>query len=268
MLKQRVITACIAASIILLTIFFAPIEVATTVYAVLILVASWEWSRLSGLKHFWQYALYLMVMAALMYLSLKLDVLLQRYLIVVAVIWWLSISLRLVLKSSPGSAISKISVLWLFSGVLCLLPAFVAIVQLQTANNGPLWVVFSLAIVAAADIGAYFSGRSFGKTKLAINLSPGKTWEGAVGGYLAVMLLSLSTPLWLLASNKNLFWVLVFLSLITAVSIVGDLLESMLKREAGRKDSSHLLPGHGGILDRIDSLIAALPFVAILHWYI
>jgi CDP-diglyceride synthetase len=152
--------------------------------------------------------------------------------------------------------------LWRPACVL-LLPVWLALVQLRQA--GPLALLAIMAVVWLADIGAYFAGRSLGKHKLAPSISPGKTWEGAIGGGVAVLvyglLLSSRLPA-ILAGNLPLL--LVVLVLLTAISILGDLFESLLKRQAGLKDSSKVLPGHGGVLDRIDSLTSTLPLVALV----
>ena len=151
----------------------------------------------------------------------------------------------------------------LATGALLLLPVWLALVQLRQA--GPLTLLAIMSVVWLADIGAYFAGRSFGKHKLAPAISPGKTWEGAIGGAVAVLayglLLSSKLPPTLAGNLPLLLMVLV---LLTAISILGDLFESLLKRQAGLKDSSNVLPGHGGVLDRIDSLTSTLPLVALV----
>ena len=130
-----------------------------------------------------------------------------------------------------------------------------------------------MALVWVADIGAYFAGKAFGKHKLAPSISPGKSWEGAIGGWVAVLLIAGGSTLIpqlqdtfaaQLLMRKGIVISAVLLSLISAASVVGDLFESMLKRRAGMKDSSHLLPGHGGVLDRIDALIPVLPLAVLL----
>ena len=149
-------------------------------------------------------------------------------------------------------------------GPVVIVPAALALVQLR--EPGAAVLLFFMALVWVADIAAYFSGRRFGKHKLAPTVSPGKTWEGAVGAALGVSVLGalglqfidlpviLPSPLW---------WLPILL-LLTAISIIGDLFESLMKRKAGIKDSSQLLPGHGGVLDRIDSLTSTLPFAGLL----
>ena len=151
----------------------------------------------------------------------------------------------------------------LATGAVLLLPLWLALVQLRQA--GPLAVLAIMAVVWLADIGAYFSGRRFGKHKLAPAISPGKTWEGAIGGSLLVIVcgLLLASRLPPALAGKQLLLLLVLL-LLTAISVVGDLFESLLKRQADLKDSSNVLPGHGGVLDRIDSLTSTLPLVALV----
>jgi phosphatidate cytidylyltransferase len=140
-------------------------------------------------------------------------------------------------------------------GLLLLLATWVALIGLQ--NISPWLLLGVLATVWLADSAAYFSGKRFGRHKLAPEISPGKTWEGVAGAMLAVTLYGLLLCHYLHYSH----WVIVGLWLIVVLSIMGDLFESLLKRQAGVKDSSHLLPGHGGILDRIDGLIPTLPIV-------
>ncbi|HRE15603.1 MAG TPA: phosphatidate cytidylyltransferase, partial [Rhodocyclaceae bacterium] len=150
----------------------------------------------------------------------------------------------------------------LAAGIVVIVPTWVAIVQLRLP--GPLFLLAVMAAVWIADVGAYLFGRLFGRHKLAINISPGKTWEGAIGGGVLVLLYGLvlrhlsgveGYPLWV--------WIAVFVAL-GIFSVIGDLLESLLKRQVGLKDSSAVLPGHGGVMDRIDSLTSVLPLAAFL----
>ncbi|MBY0445472.1 MAG: phosphatidate cytidylyltransferase, partial [Burkholderiales bacterium] len=147
----------------------------------------------------------------------------------------------------------------------CFQPAGLALIVLRTA--GP-WALLSvLAIAWVADSAAYFSGKAFGKHKLAPQISPGKSWEGVVGGSLGVLIYVYLLPKSLFTQGELLplpYW-LVIAIVLTAVSVMGDLLESLFKRQAGIKDSSQLLPGHGGVLDRVDSLLAILPVAAAIY---
>jgi phosphatidate cytidylyltransferase len=155
------------------------------------------------------------------------------------------------------------SAVGLLIGAVLIFPTWLALVQLRQA--GPLVLLSIMAVVWLADIAAYFFGRTFGKHKLAPSISPGKTWEGAIGGGVAVLAygfaLSSRLPDALSSNYGALFLVLI---LLVAISIIGDLFESLLKRQAGLKDSSNVLPGHGGVLDRIDSLTSTLPLVALV----
>lgn len=154
---------------------------------------------------------------------------------------------------------------------IAILGCFIAIVVLF--KHSPLYLLSVMAIIWIADIGAYFAGKAFGKHKLAPSISPGKSWEGAIGGWLAVVLLAgLSSAYPALADTfayhvrSSWGWsgFVAVMSLMVAASIVGDLFESQLKRRAGMKDSSNLLPGHGGVLDRIDALIPTLPLAVLV----
>ena len=151
----------------------------------------------------------------------------------------------------------------LLIGALVLFPTLLAFIQLRQLGAWTLVVI--LALVWAADVAAYFSGRTFGKRKLAPNISPGKTWAGAWGAVVGVLAYGFLAQAWLPAALRpNAAVFAVVLVLLTVLSIVGDLFESLLKRQAGLKDSSNVLPGHGGVLDRIDSQTSTLPLVALL----
>ena len=160
-------------------------------------------------------------------------------------------------------------------GVIVLVAAWLALVRLL--ESGVAWLLSAMAVVWVADIGAYFTGRAIGRRKLAPRVSPGKTWEGVAGALVGVALIALAArTLWPQAglwSNQLLSKVplpaaLSVLATVVALSIVGDLFESLLKRQAGVKDSGRLLPGHGGVLDRIDATLPALPAAALIDWWI
>ena len=148
-------------------------------------------------------------------------------------------------------------------GALVLIPAYLAIISLYSLQ--PELLLFVLVIVWAADIGAYFAGKRFGRVKLAPNISPGKTWEGVLGGLAFVTILTLLRARWLAIDIAVL---LPFCLAVASISIIGDLTVSMFKRNAGVKDSGRLFPGHGGVLDRVDGLLFALPgayYVAVVY---
>lgn len=263
MLKQRVITASILTAIFLLLLFVAPLAFFTLFVAVVVALAGWEWANLSGLQGSVPRVLYAALIviagAALSYVVLETTVIALDNLLLVSGLWW-AIALLWV-QSYPASA-----VLWRpvairgAMGFVVLLPTMVALYALRAMPNGEFLVLAVVLLVAAADIGAYFAGRAFGKRKLAPRVSPGKTWAGAVGGVVAVAVIAVIYGLLTQASISLSLAV----ALPTAVaSILGDLFESMLKRQRGVKDSSQLLPGHGGVLDRIDGLVAAAPIFAL-----
>lgn len=177
--------------------------------------------------------------------------------LIAAMFWCLIIPFWLRTRWALGSGVAG-----LLTCLVVLFPTWLALVQLRIPGPGVLLALF--AVVWMADIAAYFSGKAFGKNKLAPNISPGKTWEGAIGAVIGVIIYGVVMRILTGFSPIPLpIWV-VALIVVTAVSIIGDLYESMLKRQAGIKDSSNVLPGHGGVLDRIDSLTSTMPIIALL----
>lgn len=269
MLRQRIITALLLAPLAIICIFFLPIKGLAVLLSAIVLIASYEWSGLVSHSAFARIGI-TATLAIVWFASFSVFSWQNTAensgliaLFFMAVVFWL-VALLLVLRY-PDSAQywSSKPLLKCFAGLLALIPFGWSIlilrnVNLQHAWVGALWVVYVMALVWAADTGAYFAGRRFGRTKLAQKVSPNKTIEGLAGGLVAATVICL---LVLAIVNPNMNgWVFFGTSLLTAlVSVLGDLFESMLKREAKIKDSGSLLPGHGGILDRIDSLTAALP---------
>jgi phosphatidate cytidylyltransferase len=151
-------------------------------------------------------------------------------------------------------------------GLLILLPAWQGLVYIKHMALGNWLIMAVMVLVWGADIGAYFSGRAFGKRKLAPAVSPGKSWEGVYGGLALTLLITLVVGVVREWETKQILVALIGAAVVVLISVVGDLTESMFKRQAGIKDSSNLLPGHGGVLDRIDSLTAAIPVFAVLLW--
>ena len=177
------------------------------------------------------------------------------WLLVIAVGWWLLVAAWLIWGPLQAPAL-----LCGLAGLCAFLPGWYAVMRLFDHPDGPWLFVWLVAIVAAADIGAYFVGKAYGKTKLAPQISPGKTREGLLGGVLASTVVAIVGAV-LTGSSVALF---LFAGLgLALISVVGDLTVSMFKRTAGLKDSGRILPGHGGVMDRIDSLIAALPLLVL-----
>lgn len=266
MLKTRVITALILAPIAIGCILFLPPLGFALFTGVIITLGAWEWANMAGLTTGVSRVVYAALTALILFLLLHTTAVTVLGL---SVIWWI-VGLFLVRAYPEGSALWKPVAVRAGMGVLVLVPAWVGLnhlrssyFQLANVDNNLLLLVYVFCVVWIADIGAYFAGRAFGKAKLAPRVSPGKSWAGVWGGLAAVALLSLIVS-WVIGCDGQETLLLLLLSLVTgAVSVLGDLLESMLKRFRGIKDSSQLLPGHGGIMDRIDSLTAAIPVFAL-----
>jgi phosphatidate cytidylyltransferase len=276
MLKTRIVTAVLLVLAFLSALFYLP-TLGWVVFATIIAaIATWEWGILMGLGNVSRVFLAVTLIcvcagiAASEPAALGLEAgtpdaawLLGRWFYIPAGVFWVII---VPLWMKYGWSMPK-SVLGFGTGMLLILPTWLALLQLR--QMGALFLLAIMAIVWIADIGAYFFGRTLGRHKLAPSISPGKTWEGALGGGFAVIvygfILSPRIPVEVSGNYALLF--LVF-ALLTVISIVGDLFESLLKRKAGLKDSSSILPGHGGVLDRIDSLTSTLPLVAFFWLYI
>ncbi len=271
MLKQRVITALVMAGLFLAGILYLPKPALAAVFALLVLAGGWEWSRLAGWISPLSRSLFMLLLAvilAVLYVQCDLGAEPPRErvqpVLGLACLWW-SFALLWV-KSYPASA-----VLWRnramgsLIGLLILAPAWTAAVYLLSFPHGGMLLVVLVVIVAVADIGAYFTGKTLGKHKMAPAVSPAKTWEGFWGGVASVLITAVALWALLPARGDHISLLAVFaVALSTSLaSVVGDLSVSMVKRECGAKDSGTLLPGHGGLLDRLDSLCGAAPVFAL-----
>jgi phosphatidate cytidylyltransferase len=270
-LKQRVITAIVLAAVLLAAVFFLPLSIFATLAALVFVVGAWEWSRLA---HFSGAARAGFALA---------------FALLIAVCWWWIGFQRLAGEIVDGrmTAVAALAVIWWFfatwlvksypaharfwsrrweqtlMGLLVLVPAWAAIVFLRAEPAGDWLILILVASVAGADIGAFFVGRKWGKRKLAPSVSPGKSREGFLGGFVASLLFAIVLALAL--GGGEHWWLLALIVPASLASVMGDLLESMLKRQRGIKDSGAILPGHGGILDRIDSITAAAPVFALAY---
>lgn len=269
MLKQRIITALLMLAVLLPALFYPGIEPFGGLSLLLIAAAGWEWSRLNGCRAGTSVLLGACLGGALL------------------LFWWaggLGHGWRaLWLALAPVWVVLAVTMLWrgvtgwgawpafmrVPGGLLLIAAAWLALVQARQV--GLEFLLSVLTLVWMADIAAYFGGKTFGRRKLAPSVSPGKTWEGALSGALGVLLLA---SLWLFADAQGWagqgslyarlwsfgpLFAVVGLAFLTSMSVVGDLVESLVKRSAGAKDSSQLLPGHGGVLDRVDALLPVLP---------
>ena len=219
-------------------------------------VGAWEWSRLSGIAPAPAYAA---AVAGSLGLALPSGAAGLDGLAWTGVAWWLAALAAIVRFRGPERAPARPA--RALAGWLVLVPAGAALAAVHAGPDGPALAMTLLVVVWAADAGAWFAGRRFGRVRLAPHVSPGKTWEGAAGGIAAASAAGTAAAWWLGRSWAELLPVAVLAS---GASIVGDLYESVAKRRAGVKDSGRLLPGHGGVLDRIDGLTAAAPVYAVV----
>lgn len=262
MLKQRIITALILVPLVLAAINYLPTSILALLFGLIILIGASEWAVMAGVRSVqikFGYPLLLAVLMLLSFTQLSESFSIST-LFNIALIWWFIAFLVMINLQTTNRLPKQHTGLYLIIGILVLLPAWMSLLYLHGNEQlGPEWVFYLFAIIWTADTGAYFAGRAFGKHKLADKISPGKTWEGVLGGLVLVSFVALLCLPYLTHSREMLIKVLI-LSIVTVLaSILGDLVESVFKRIAGMKDSGHILPGHGGIMDRIDSLTASAP---------
>jgi phosphatidate cytidylyltransferase len=265
MLLQRFLTALVLVPLAVLIILLPSTPLFALICAVAFLGALWEWTELSGLKN--PVARGGLLVGAAILLALLWHwhaTALTPLALVVGIAWWLLACLWLRHFPFAAAPTGENRALKLAAGILVICPAWVALVNIHGRPvHGHWWTLLALVIVWCADIGAYFSGRYFGKRKLAPQISPGKTWAGAYGALAAGALVAAAGASLLDVHGARLVGVILLALLTVAVSIVGDLVESLMKRHAQVKDSGTLFPGHGGLMDRLDSVFAALPFFAV-----
>jgi phosphatidate cytidylyltransferase len=277
MLLQRIITALILVPLVVLAVFQLPSEYFSLLVALVMLVAAWEWTNLIGINSLLKRGLFLFALILPMlwlhfwtqFLELAAQVLdwpdirdysgILEWLVIPPVLFWI---LSMILIRNTPAAILKLEIKNRYKGLIgwmVLLAGWMFLTRLR-AFYGTELVLYFLILIWAADIAAYFVGKKFGKTKLAAEISPGKTVQGMYGALIASVVCAAVLSLiygfpWMVASDFTLLSILTVL-----ISIYGDLFFSVVKRQRGVKDTGAILPGHGGMLDRIDSLIAATPF--------
>ena len=257
MLKQRIITAAILIPIFIYLLFNL-IPVGFSILTGLIVFwAATEWSLLMGIKKIGYRLIFpLLILISLRYLYYYPA---SFYILYAACVWWVLATVLVICYPKASSLWSKSIILRGIMGVFVLIPCWLALNFMRYSVNGSYVLLYLFIIIWGADIGAYFVGRKWGKHKMAPVVSPGKSWEGLLGALITTLLLVLPFIFFYQLPYTSIP-LLMCISIITVLfSVVGDLFESMLKRNANLKDSGTLLPGHGGILDRIDSLCAAAP---------
>lgn len=253
MLRQRLITAAILIPLIVLILLSTSTQALAGIISIFVLIGAWEWAALCG----WQTKLTRSFYVLLIGLLLLVSYLFWQYAIytlIITTIWWL-LALYLTWQYQQGNDLLPTnSLVKALLGLVILIPPWIALLLLREGYGGQ-WVLFLFVLIWTADSGAYFAGKRWGKTKLANKVSPGKTLEGVAG---ALLMGTVAAFCYVILQAIPLSFVLLCL-LTILVSILGDLLESMFKRQMGIKDSGNILPGHGGMLDRIDSLTSAAP---------
>lgn len=261
MLKQRIITAVILLCLFLAALFKLPASGWSAIVGLMVMQGIWEWSKLAkmrGMLAAFYWVATLVLLSAMLWMNFNQAMASSQLLIygAAAVFWAVVVPAWFVFGW-------KVHNQWLMGvvGWIVLLPLGMAMLYLREEVPSPWWLLGVMGLVWMADISAYFAGRKFGKHKLAPSISPGKTWEGVAGAMLGV---TVYVGMVMMASGMTQHYSLFLFAMVgVALSVVGDLFESAIKRQAGVKDSGTLLPGHGGLLDRIDALTSTLPLAAL-----
>lgn len=268
MLKSRLLTAFLMGPLILWAIYAMPEKYFTLFSFILVSMGAWEWAAFAGWNKPLQRGLFFVINILLFTTVLFIqNTELNLVIISFSLLWWLFCIPLLLLFPFKENGFLHNRIVKTLVGIILLLAMLVSMVLIRNNSDyGSGFVLYLILTIWFADSGAYFAGRSLGKNKLIPKVSPGKTWEG-VAGAVAVTLIVAMVSIELLNIPSSLSATFVFVTFITVVySVVGDLSESMFKRMADLKDSGSLLPGHGGILDRIDSLMSAFPVFYLGLW--
>lgn len=260
MLKNRIITALILIPVVIAFIFLVNTTWFSILFAVFVAIGAWEWAGLCKLSETIKiiYSLFVvLILAAIYWFD---SVVLYNSLSLCGALYWLFAVILIVSYQKQHNLLSNSSPLLMIVGLLLLIPMWSSLTLLKSfPENGASLTMLLMLLIWGADTVAYFAGKKWGKRKLASRVSPGKTWEGTIAGVASSVVIAVA---YVIVSHKNLDDSLLFigLSMLTVVgSVFGDLMESLVKREAGQKDSGSILPGHGGVMDRIDSLTMASP---------
>jgi phosphatidate cytidylyltransferase len=271
MLSTRIATAAVVVPLAVLGMLYLPTAAITLVFAALMLLGAWEWGGLLRLNETARIVFTIGVALGIFVFALVRSVLwplgVDNLLMGAASLWWLIAIYWIVRYPAGWAPVMGRSDIGVATGLLVLVAPVAAVTYLHQSDQGALLLLAFFFLVWAADTGAYIAGRLLGRHKLAPAVSPGKTREGAIGGIVAAMLFA-AAGAWLLGYDDDRLIAFTLLGgWVAVISIVGDLTISMFKRHAGIKDSGTLFPGHGGVLDRLDSVLAAAPwFVVGLHW--
>jgi phosphatidate cytidylyltransferase len=268
-LKQRILTALVLVPLVLVIVIYSHSAVLALILALIVCLGAWEWTKIAGLTLLSYRLAFILIFLILLTAAWLLSQHLHASFIIITtgVIWWAFATLLIIGIQRKIIELPRSVILSCLIGFLVLVPAWLSLVLLhEHAPDGRYLLLYLLVLVWVADIAAYFGGRKWGKVKLASHISPGKSLEGVYAALLGSVLFS-SVIAGLMDLQPIEVVMFILLSVLTVLaSIAGDLLESLMKRRANLKDSGSLLPGHGGVLDRVDSLTAAGPvFVAGLY---
>ncbi len=260
-LAKRVLTAGILIPIVVAAIIFLPTEYLAVCMAIIALLGGYEWSGLGGITAIPKKLVFVLAVAICLagaYVLISYPWF-TDWVFVLATIWWFAVTFVLFSFKQIDRAAPGIGLWRLLIGFVVLIPLWAALVLIhRSGESGPFIMLFLLVLIWIADSGAYFAGRRWGKIKLAPAISPKKTWEGVYGAVLGALICGVFLA-WYQHDDAGSLWMVPVCIVTVLMSVVGDLFESILKRMMDMKDSGNLLPGHGGVLDRIDSLTAAAP---------
>jgi len=275
--KERLLTALVLAPIMIGGIFFLEDKPFAIFIAAIATIGAWEWANIAGYQKNWSRIAYAFAVFLCLYVSARLLRVAPEYLIYylgAGALWWV-IAFALVKRYPGGTDVWAARPIRAMLGLCVLVPMWVGFMHLKTQPHSSLLIVYVMLIVWGADTGAYFAGKKWGRSKLAPLVSPGKSWAGFWGGLATTLIIAVvygfCIDRWVQPMSIEDGLRLLAITVVTMViSVLGDLVESMMKRHRGIKDSSSLLPGHGGVLDRIDSMAAAVPvfafFMIIMGW--
>ncbi|MBE0481999.1 MAG: CDP-archaeol synthase [Bacterioplanes sp.] len=269
MFKQRVLTALVLAPIMIGGIFFLEQTYFALFIGLIATLGAWEWANIAGYEKSTGRIAYAFFVAVCLFFSaqfLHAYPSFVIYFLAIGTLWW-AIAFALVRRYPGGTRLWNARPIRAMLGLCVLIPMWVGFVELKQQEHSSLLIIYVMFVIWGADTGAYFSGKRWGRSKLAPSVSPGKSWAGFWGGLVTALLVALVFGLYVHEAIRPVTfdnaWKLIVITVVTMViSVLGDLVESMMKRHRGIKDSSALLPGHGGILDRIDSMAAAVPVFA------
>ena len=288
MLKERVLSAVVMVIVALAAIFWLPPLALTIALSALVVLGMWEWAQFVGFKSQMSRVvvagvttciLLLLVVANTDYINAaRFMTDLSVIALFIACVWWLAALVLVVTYPNSAKLWAKSVVAKFLFGICTLFPFLIGLLAIRFNNytldayQGTYLLLYAFLLVWGADSGAYFFGRALGKHKLAPKVSPGKSWEGALGGLFTSGVIAFAflqaTPNDVFGRTLEMMPFIAVSVATVAISVLGDLAESMFKRQAGIKDSSNLIPGHGGILDRVDSLTAAIPFFATMFFFV